>query len=238
MLIELQHRPIALSQAVDEVLSTLDGSSKPNNATLDIDKLCKQPLLQSIYAETLRLYTSLFSLRSAVHEDFWLKDWRIPQDHLIAVDSRVAHMDQSIWNTKAASQGREEYPLDRFWESRFLRRGVDSDSNKSSHEATPTLAAMKPMSDQSSTPGKNAPYFSMEGLAGAWLPYGGGSRQCPGKNFAKQEIILSFAMISTMFEIELLDEEKRGPVLPDMRYYGLGTFAPKVKVPFRIRRWQ
>lgn len=114
MLVELQHRPTALSQARNEVLATLDASSTPSEAKFDIDRLCKKPLLQSIYAETLRLYTSLFALRSAVHGDFWLKNWRIPEDDLIAVDSRVAHMDQAIWNTAAASQGRQEFPLDQF----------------------------------------------------------------------------------------------------------------------------
>lgn len=76
----------------------------------------------------------------------------------------------------------------------------------------------------------------MEGLSGAWLPFGGGSRQCPGRNFAKQEIILSFALIATMFDIELLEGTKKDSMQPDMKYYGLGTLPPKGKVPFRIRR--
>lgn len=73
----------------------------------------------------------------------------------------------------------------------------------------------------------------MEGLSGAWLPFGGGLRQCPGRTFAKREIILSFAVMASTFDLELLEA---GPVVPDMKYYGLGTFPPMGKVPFKIRR--
>ena len=50
----------------------------------------------------------------------------------------------------------------------------------------------------------NSPHFTIDGLTGAWLPYGGGSRQYHGRNFAEQEIILGFAIMFSMLDIELL----------------------------------
>jgi len=69
--------------------------------------------------------------------------------------------------------------------------------------------------------------FTTEGLAGAWTPYGGGSRQCPGRNFAKQEIILGFALMLSMFEIGLTSTRKSGAVEPDMEYHGAGNPSAK-----------
>ena len=43
-------------------------------------------------------------------------------------------------------------------------------------------------------------------------------------------------LINAIFEIELLDEEKKPRGLPAFGYRGLGTFPPNGKVPFRIRR--
>jgi len=39
---------------------------------------------------------------------------------------------------------------------------------------------------------------------GYWFPYGGGITMCPGRNFAKQEIIGTLALFLTRFDIEVL----------------------------------
>lgn len=202
---------------------------------MDIDALCSQPFLQSVYAETLRLYTSLFSLRSTTHEAFKLGEWRIPKDKLIAVDSRVAHMDKSFWNTGNSNSCDEDegpHPLSQFWAERFLEYADDPTSGplRCKKFRQRDLSAASFPDSSGDRPSRR---FTMDGLSGAWLPFGGGLRQCPGRNFAKQEIILSFALMASTFDLELL---KAGPVVPDMKYYGLGTFPPKGKVPFRIRR--
>lgn len=207
------------------------------------------PLLQSAYAETLRVYTSLFALRSAAHQDFHLGAFRIPKDELIAVDSRVAAMNRHVWNTGATSEEKPEgaHPLDRFWAERFLVYPHDPTSgplrfgnnNPSIRAGAPKAAStVSPsLSNDKDNGTGNGPHFTMDGLAGAWLPFGGGSRQCPGRNFAKQEIILSFAVVFSMLEIELRDGSGSvGARRPDMKYYGLGTLPPKGKVPFRMRR--
>lgn len=76
----------------------------------------------------------------------------------------------------------------------------------------------------------------MDGLAASWLPFGGGSRQCPGRNFARQGLIVSFALMFSMLYIELQGSGSKGSRKPDMKDYGLGTLPHKGKVPSRIRK--
>ena len=198
---------------------------------MDIESLCGMPILQSMYAETLRLYISLFALRSAAHGDFNLGNFTIPRDELLAVDSRVAAMDKNVWKEGA-------HPVGQFWAERFLVYPDDPQSgplrfNPSKPTTGPPTATEAASSHSVDKQGR---HFTLDGLASAWLPFGGGTRQCPGRNFAKQEIILSFAVIFSMLEIELVDADKVEPPKPDMKYYGLGTLPPKTKVPFRVRR--
>ncbi|KAL2041652.1 hypothetical protein N7G274_005436 [Stereocaulon virgatum] len=201
---------------------------------MNVEPLCNMPLLQSMYAETLRLYTSLFTLRSAPHGGLTVCDLTIPKDELIAVDSRVSAMDSSFWNTGATSTDNEgEHPINHYWAERFLVYPKDPTSGPLRFNASKPKF---PAPDRSSHITGSEPHFTMDGLAGAWLPYGGGNRQCPGRNFAKYEIIRGFAIVLSMLDVELLDSDDVEPRKPDMKFYGLGTLPPKGKVPFRVRR--
>ena len=207
------------------------------NPKLDIEALCSMPRLQSIYAETLRLYTSLFALRSNPHGTLELGDFKIPRDELVAVDSRCSAMDSNVWNTGSNTKfgNREElHPVNHFWAERFLVYAEDPNSGPLRFNQLGQNKAFD--SASSSHIGTEGPQFTTDGLAGAWLPYGGGNRQCPARNFAKREIIVGYALLFSMLEIELLEVDGEGPRKPDMKYYGLGTLPPKGKVPFRFRR--
>ncbi len=57
---------------------------------------------------------------------------------------------------------------------------------------------------------------------------------CPGRTFAKHEMLGSFAMLSSNFDIELLTSGQE--IKPDMSFFSIGTMPPKGKIPFRIRR--
>ncbi|KAL8748110.1 MAG: hypothetical protein Q9190_000072 [Brigantiaea leucoxantha] len=187
-----------------------------------------------MYAETLRLYTSLFALCSASHGDFDFRNYAIPKDELIAVDSRVSAMDSIFWDTGSTiTDSNEPYPLNQFWSARFL---VHPDRPNSGPLRFDHSKAKVPIPKPLTHFDSKGAHFTMDGLAGAWLPYGGGNRQCPARNFAKQEIILGFAITLSMLDIELLGSGATEPRQPDMRYYGLGTLPPKGKVRFRVRR--
>lgn len=227
-LFEVIRDPSLLARVRDEVDASLSESATSEDPDFDISRLCNQPLLQSIYAETLRLRVAVLIIRSAEHEDFNFRNWTFSKNKIIAVSSHTAHMDKDIWSSGAGNS----HPLKEFWSDRFLvypdrpssgpsRRRFDSRSEK--RRSIPTMDHGE------------APRFSFDGTASSWVPYGGGQRVCPGRHFAKQEILLSFAMMCTAFDIELRTEGKVKHEA-DMRFYGLGTLPPKGQIPFRIRR--
>ena len=60
---------------------------------------------------------------------------------------------------------------------------------------------------------------------------------CPGRHFAKEEMIGAFAVLTGMFDIELLVEEGWEPEADPSRFM-LGALPIKGKVPFKTRRRQ
>ncbi|THZ14090.1 cytochrome P450 [Aureobasidium pullulans] len=139
----------------------------------------------------------------------------------------------------------DPHPLNQFWAERFLlKTGSDHSgpllqSYRKKHVDIP--ATTRPelpvrvdsaMEDSAVQPEVK---YSTNGLAGAWVPYGGGQSLCPGRHYAKQEMLMTFAIMSTCFDIEILQEP--GEVtLPDLGYFGLGVLPPKNKTRCRIRR--
>lgn len=182
-----------------------------------------------MYAAALRFYTSLFALRSAAHEDFKLGNFSNIKDELLTVDSRVAAMNKAIWNTGPTTTSPEgAYPLDVFWAERFLMYPHDPTSGPLRFDISLPKAASSSSTEPSPHPtAGNIPRFSMDGLAALWFPFGGCSRQCPSRNFAKQEIIVSFALMFSMLDIKLQDSGSMGSRKQDTKYYGLGTLPPK-----------
>ena len=78
------------------------------------------------------------------------------------------------------------------------------------------------------------PTFSINGLNGAYIPIGGGAGICPGRHFARHEVVCTLASFA-LYDIELRVSKGWEPKM-NMRYYPLGALPPKNKVPFRIRR--
>lgn len=79
------------------------------------------------------------------------------------------------------------------------------------------------------------PQFSLNGLAGGWIPYGAGEFMCPGRHLAKQEMIGSFAIFLANYEVELKVPEGWVPK-SDTSFFATGTLPPLGEIPFRIRR--
>lgn len=77
--------------------------------------------------------------------------------------------------------------------------------------------------------------FTMEGPNGRWLPFGLGERMCPGRHFAKTQMLLTMAKLTLMFDFELETADMWRPKV-DMNHFGFGTLPPGENVPFRWRR--
>jgi cytochrome P450 len=123
--------------------------------------------------------------------------------------------NEKVYNTGSSQ---DKHPLSEFWADRFL---VPSPQDKA--KPPPTGAGMKGVSSRE---------FSLRGLEGSWLPYGGGANMCPGRQYAKQEMILTAALLLGNYDIELIGT----PADINVHYYGTGTFGVKGKQQARIRR--
>ncbi|KAL8725779.1 MAG: hypothetical protein Q9166_007144 [cf. Caloplaca sp. 2 TL-2023] len=205
--------------------------------SFDTTKLCQQPLLQSSYAETLRLYVAVYLIRKPEHTDAQVLDYKVPKDKMITISSAVAHMDKRNWNLGML----EEHPVQEFWADRFLTYGSSTSRSttasftmSSSPTAGSSTSTDVPATSIKATNNPAEPKFSLNGYSGAWIPFGGGIHQCPGRHWVKLQMLLSFAMISSAFDIELLSP--RDTLRVDKAKYGLGTLQPAEKAPIRIRR--
>ena len=182
---------------------------------IDITTLCSNPLLQSAYMETVRLYVSLTMMRRPEESELRVGEWVLPKKSILLIPSSCVHRNQKLWEGigKASSdKSSPDQSINSFWAERFLKY-----PEKGSNSGDPV--------------------FSAENLTGYWLPFSGGTNICLGRNFAKQEIIGTMALMVTLFDIEILGDENVGE--PDEEgIFGFGVMKPKGKVPFKIRRRQ
>ena len=143
----------------------------------------------------------------------------LPRDEIVLIATIPSHIDTKIWNIGKAG----EHPLDQFWAERFLVYPGDPTSGPKTNKYHQVLDPSE----------RGKPRFSLNGLGGIWIPYGGGFRACPGRRFAKREILMTLAVMVTMFDVEI---DKTKPLRIDRRANGLGAQRPKTSIPFRIRR--
>ncbi len=199
---------------VTEVLSC--ATSGDFNVKDNLGSLLEKPLLQSAYAETLRMRVAIAVPRTCEHGDFDLSGHKIEKNQHLIIFTWPTVQENDSW----IQAGRPPpQPVDEFWAERYLiLEKQPSDNNN--------VKASK------STDVK----FSLHGLSGRWMPYGGGQHLCPGRHWAKSQIIGTFAFFFSQYEIELLDREKLGKVKPDMSWFPSGALPPKGKVPFRIKK--
>ena len=228
MLVEIIRSPSLLQRVRSEIAASFLEAPSPEHLRFNVAKLCSRPLLQSIYAETLRLHSAVFTVRSPQYQDLDIGGWRFPQNATIVMLSRSAHMDRTVWNAGPGSS----HPVEEFWSERFLIYQDDPSSGPSKIASDIAMAA-KTADARKGEPGE--PRFSLEGVEGSWMPYGGGMNRCPGRHLAKQEILLTVAIFLSIFDIELCGTDPSALTM-DMKYYGLGTLPPKGRVTFRMRR--
>ena len=84
--------------------------------------------------------------------------------------------------------------------------------------------------------------FTTNGTAGKFFPFGGGKTICPGRVFAKQEVLASVALVLMVFDIEPLGfVDEKGQTtnkFPGLRksYSGSGIMATDADMTVRIKQ--
>lgn len=199
-------------------------------ASLDIVKFKSLPLMQSCYAEVLRLRLAIAMSRVSELDDFQLDSkLTIKRNHPLVIFSRPLALNDESWTLAGRPQS---IPLEEFHARRFLVSGKSNDDT--GNGSTPQ--APQPHPTRPLGPSQEARLqYSLDGLESCWVPYGGGQRKCPGRHFAKNEILGTFAILCTQYDIELLRNDLDS-VKPDLRWFPMGALPPSSKVPFRIRK--
>lgn len=230
-LIETLREPSVHAEISDEIEAARLPTSTSADSTVRFDAttLCAQPLLQSIYAETLRLRVALLINRTGQLSDVRLGPWRFPRNSPIAVSTLAAAQNPRVWNDADG-----KHPVDTFWAHRFVIDPSDPRSGPLALEARHRLEEEK-AKYQDETLENPKKRFSVEGLQGGWIPYGAGQFMCPGRHLAKQEMIGSFAMFYSSYEVQLCTPDDWKPQ-PDLTYFATGTMPPLGQIPFRVRR--
>lgn len=193
------------SQLLNAIRQEVQSCIKPrftDQLSFDIPKLLRQPILQAVYAETLRLRVNGFLVRCPKKNDLKINDWVIPQNHFCLTSSTPGHMDSEIW----CKGQNADHPASDFWPGRFLKRD--------------------PVTEELE--------FSLKGLEGTWMPFGGGIHTCPGKTFAKLVICLTTALMVTMYDCEVIAD--KASMSMSTRNFGFGTLSPAGEIPVMIRR--
>ena len=219
-------------ELLSRVRSAVDScriDSETDGVAFDYAKLSTDPLLQSIYAETLRLHVASFIMRSPRDKDFHHQNWHIPQDAVIMISSYHAQTDPKEWGTTGG------HAVDRFWAERFLAQPEPSVSDSIDESAVQESRDSISARCNGRKKHSGSPQVSFNGCSNAWIPYGGGQRMCPGRHFAKQEMIVTLAIMLTLYDIELADVAGRIPQ-NDLAGFGFGTLWPKGKTPIRLRQ--
>lgn len=173
----------------------------------------------------LRLRTHAYITRFFSHKSITLgKQWVIPQKKICLLSTEPAHHDEKVWNDYNG-----KFPLYTFWAQRFL---VDPGDPLGGPLKPNNRDALK--AKDSKTGPERGSVFTTEGLSGAWIPFGGGPRACPGRRVAKQQVLATIALIIKYFDIEVLGDQEVCPM--DESGYGSGVQRPTGKFPFQIRR--
>lgn len=202
----------------------------PETQNIDIFKVSQDPLLQSVFAEVLRLRTLLLVLKYA-QEDVHLGKWTFPKGSVIAMPTQARAMDTDVWNSGTLEN---PHPLDKFWAERFLVYPQDPSSGPLRPKNFEVDDFSKASDVSAEDPDdSNEPIFSLEGLTGSYFPFSGGHRTCPGRNFSKQEALSTAAHFLLKYDIEVTKPLGWTPGT-NMAFFPTGVLPPGEAVPFRM----
>ncbi|KAI1656394.1 putative cytochrome P450 [Daldinia decipiens] len=208
----IQDRP--LLQAVrEDVLRSFVRDQGTGQRRIDTEKLLSLPLLSSIYTEVLRMHIS-FNVTRMVRQDLLVDGYHVNKGSILQAPSQIAHYDEDVWAV-------DGHPASQFWASRHVKHVEKADETGCITEET---------------------HFSMKARPTSFFPYGGGHAMCPGRHFAKREIMMTIAMILAKFDLEFVEWTQLDgslsdrPARNDKRYAGAAAMPPDRDMRIRWKR--
>ncbi|OHW97251.1 cytochrome p450 family protein [Colletotrichum incanum] len=213
-LMEVLQDPELFEAVRGEALQTMIRDPTTGERCFDTAKLVAMPLMQSIYTECMRLHVSIAITRE-VTETTKLQGYRLQKGSMIQAPTNLMHLDEQIW-------GQGGHPASEFWAERHVKqvKKVDQDTGSVTTERQ----------------------FVMGAKPSEFFPYGGGVSICPGRFFAKQEILLTIAMLVTRFDIEFVEwtckdgSKSDRPPIDDQHYFGSAAVPPDRDMKVRWKR--
>ena len=197
------------------VTALIDGHARPESGTYNFMQLTTRPLLQSLHAETTRLYSSNLAVRQVTADVYALDDkYTVTKGTQVFLVNKFSGTFAPGWaQTRPQALAR---PLESFWAERFL---VSSSNSGAGPEAN-----------------EKRERFSDAGLAGTWTSFGGGEHKCPARHLARNIGIVTLAILLGEFEVEVAEGCDVDDVVPSPRSTAFGTVTPKSRIAARIRR--
>ncbi|EMD85896.1 hypothetical protein COCC4DRAFT_146681 [Bipolaris maydis ATCC 48331] len=213
-MIELIKDPSLYKAVRNEVLKTLTVDPDTKKTHLNARALINMPLMQSLYTETMRIHVS-FNVTREAKESIEIDGYHLEKGSLIQTCSQISHFEEAVW-------GVEGHPASEFWAWRHIKWVEKTDEVTGEVTMHPT--------------------FAMKGRPSSFFPYGGGYVMCPGRHFAKQEILLAVAVMVTKFDIEFVEwknsdgSKSDRPAQDDRRFAGFIAMSPDREMEVRIRK--
>ncbi|OTA83400.1 hypothetical protein M434DRAFT_83944 [Hypoxylon sp. CO27-5] len=177
------------------------------------EKLLSMPLIQSVYTEVLRMHIS-FNATREVLEDIYIGGYRISKGSLVQSPTQIAHYNEAVWGT-------DGHPASEFWAERHLNYVEKINENGETVKV---------------------PQFAINARPTSYFPYGGDHAMCPGRHFAKREIIMAMAIVVAKFDIEFVEwihpdgSRSDRPAKNDKKYAGAAGVPPDREMMIRWKR--
>jgi cytochrome P450 len=192
----------------------------------------------------LKLLIECSLTQTSVIPDLKFGNYILEEGKLILSSIYFSHRDISIWNEGCTLlNGQKEHPLDTFWAERFLIYADDPFSGPVKTPSTPSPPSTPIIDTKTPTPVTTSlisdgqqPKFSLDGLKGVYIPFGGGTNMCPSRHYAKNEMLLVVAMLLWAFDFELLDLNGVKKTKASMSAFPTGTLSPDRENAVRMRR--
>jgi hypothetical protein len=182
-----------------------------SDGSIDVPALISLPLLLSIHHEVLRLYTDVLVSRDLDRE--MVLPLNESGTKTVTLPKNGMIMAPSWLGHHDAGVWSEAAPCEEFYAERFLKRDLDTGKDR----------------------------FSLDGTSGKLFPFGGGKTQCPGRIFAKQEVLGAVAKLLLDFEFEVLGfMDGKGAdttSFPGLRssYQGSGIMVAEGDIKVKVR---